>query len=108
MLIVVLTISLLGATMVALFYNALSEGQTELYRAQALYLAEAGIARTFNMLRSQAGVIGGSVRTDQVIPPTSLGEGTYEVYANFAESTIVSIGTSHGVSRTLQIKYNAF
>ena len=106
-LIVILTIALLGATLMALFFTVLSLGQTELDRVRALYLAEAGVAQAFHLLKSQAGVLP-SAQSQQIIPPTALGEGFYEVYSDFSQSTITSIGVSHSVKRTIQVKYNAF
>ena len=106
-LVVSLTVSLIGATLFILYYNVLTSSQIELYRAQALYLAESGIAQTIHMLRNQAGSVNISA-SNQIIPPTNLGEGFFEVYGDFAESTILSIGSSHGVKRSIQLKYNAF
>jgi len=102
-----LTIALVGATMMALFFTVLSLGQTELDRARALYLAEAGVAQAFHLLKSQAGLVV-STESQQIIPPTSLGEGFFEVYNDFSQSTITSIGVSHSVKRAIQVKYNAF
>lgn len=106
-LIVILTISLIGASLMALFFNVLTSSQIELDRASALYLAEAGIAKATGILKNQASEI---PQTDskQMISPTTLGTGTFEVYNDFSQSTIVSTGTSHGVKRTIQIKYNAY
>ena len=106
-LVVSLTVSLIGATLFVLYYNVLTTSQIELYRAQALYLAEAGSAQTINMLKNQAGAIIPSP-TNQIIPQTKLGEGSYEVFGDMAESTMLSVGTSHGVQRKIQLKYNAF
>ncbi len=106
-LIVMLTVSLLGATLIALFHNVMSMNQIELYRTQALYLAEAGIAKVVQMLRSQAGSVPQNT-TGRILGPVSLGDGSFEVYGDFVEATLVSVGTSHGVSRSIQLKYNAF
>jgi len=109
-LIVLLTISLLGASLMALFYNVLTSSKTELDRTRALYLAEAGIAKAISVLKSKADSTGGtnSQGPRQIIPPAQLGEGTYEVYNDFSQSVIISVGQSNGVKRTLQLKYNAF
>lgn len=107
-LIVILTISLLGATLMALFYNVLIASQTEIGRARALYLAEAGISKAISMLKSQAGVVSKGGQSQQIIPPTQLGPGSFEVYNDFSQSTIVSIGESNGIRRIIQVKYNAF
>ena len=105
--IIMLTVSLLGATLVALFHNIMSMNEIELYRTQALFLAEAGIAQAVQTLRGQAGATPGG-RAGRILGPVVLGEGTFEVYGDFVESTLVSIGSSHGVSRSIQLKYNAF
>lgn len=119
-LIMVLTISLLGATLMALFFNVLTFSQIELDRTRALYLAEAGIAKALGVLKNQAGVgaapespakadeATGTKRSDRIIAPTQLDGGYYEVFNDFLQSTIISIGTSNGVRRTIQVKYNAF
>lgn len=108
-LIVVLTISLLGATLISLFFNVLSSSQTELDRARALYLAEAGIAKAISVLKNQASSLEVAGRNqDAIIPPTRLGEGEFEVYNDPSQSTIISVGKCHGVKRTIQVKYNAF
>ena len=105
-LVVSLTISLVGATLFVLYYNVLTSSQVELYRAQAIYLAEAGIAKAVNMLKTQAG--SGDLATNEIVPQTKLGEGYFEVYGDLVESTIVAVGSSHGVKRQIQLKYNAF
>lgn len=108
-LIVILTISLLGTSLIALFYNVLVSSRTELDRARALYLAEAGIAKAISMFKSQTGTgISQGTTQQQIVAPTHLGEGSFEVYNDFSQSTIVSIGISQGTKRTIQVKYNAF
>jgi len=111
-LIIILTISLLGATLMALFFNVLSLSRIELDRTRALYLAEAGIAKAIGALKNQAGFPGPSAenveQADMIVPPTRLNEGSFEVYNDFSQSTIVSIGKSNGVQRAIQVRYNAF
>ncbi len=112
-LIVVLTISLLGMTLVALYYNVLTTGQIELYRAQALYLAEAGIAQAISNLKKEAesppvAAIVMNESLKQIVPRTNFGAGYYEVFGNILDQVLVSTGSSHGVARTIQLKYSAF
>jgi hypothetical protein len=95
-----LTISLLGATLVALFFNVITASQVELDRMRALYLAEAGIAKAVEGLRGQAGAQGKF--------SGQLGGGSFEVQTDLGQSTIVSVGVSNGVRRTVQLKYAAF
>ncbi len=108
--IVILTVSLIGATLIALFNNIIMSSQVELDRARALYLAEAGVAQAINALRGQAAGTPLQSESQQIIPPTQLGEenGYFEVYHDIAQATITSIGSSNSVKRTLQVKYNAF
>ena len=111
-LIVVLTISIIGASLIALFYSVYISSQTELDRARALYLAEAGVAQAIHMLRkppAPAPPGAPAIKDSQrIVPPTQLGEGYFEVYCDFSQSAIISIGTSHGVRRIIQVKYEAF
>jgi len=106
-LIVILTISLLGATLIALFFNVLTSSQIELERTQALYLAEAGIAMATGVLKDQTAVFSKD-EPQRIVPTTRLGEGSFEVYSDFSQSTIVSIGECHGTRRAIQVKYSAF
>jgi Tfp pilus assembly protein PilX len=115
-LIIVLTISLLGATLMALFFNVLTLSQIEMDRTKALYLAEAGIAKAISFLKNKAASTKDSkpqqnfnsgAQPGRVIAVTKLGEGYYEVYNDFSQSTIISVGTSNGVKRTIQMRYNA-
>lgn len=111
-LIVILTISLLGATLMAIFFNVLSLNELELDRAKSLYLAESGIARAIGVLKNQAGAQNPSsdnaTQSDMIVPPTQLNGGSFEVYNDYSQSTIVSVGDSNGVKRTIQLRYNAF
>ena len=111
-LIIILTISLLGATLMALFFNVLSLSRIELDRTRALYLAEAGIAKAIGVLKKQAGFPISSEESaeqaDMIVTPTKLNEGSFEVYNDFSQSTIISIGKSNGVKRTIQVRYDAF
>ena len=111
-LIIILTISLLGATLMALFFNVLSLSQIELDRTKALYLAEAGIAKAIGVLKNQAGSVAPSadsaIEPDMIVTPTKLNGGSFEVYNDYSQSTIVSIGNNNGVKRAVQVRYNAF
>ena len=104
-LIILLTISLIGATLSSLFLAVTTVAEVDVARAQALYLAEAGVAQAVYQLRV-AGVLGGEVQ--QKIPPTPLGMGVYEVNHDVENSLITSTGKVRGVRRTVQIKYIPF
>lgn len=124
-LIVVLTISLLGATLITLFFNVLTSSQIELDRMRALYLAEAGIAQATNSLKGAAaaeeagggeGEEGFSTRPsgsleeglEESAGRMALGGGFFEVETDMSHSTITSVGISNEVRRTIQVKFNAF
>jgi len=104
-LIVVLTISLIGASMIALLSSLALSNQHEVNRAKALYLAEAGISHAIYMLKSQAVIIADQ---EYFIPSTLFGDGTYDVKLDYDQSLIISTGRAGGVKRTIQLKYNPF
>lgn len=102
--IILLTISLIGASLVAFFSSVNISVRNIADQAKALYLAEAGIAHAIHNLRTQLGA-GGIM--GEAIGPVRLGEGTYQVSVEFSQSLITSIGKVHGVRRTIQFKYKA-
>jgi len=104
-LVVVLTVSLIGASLVALLSSIALTNQYEVNRAKALYLAEAGISQAVFLLKSQAIIIGSE---EYFVNPTSLGDGTYEVKLDFRQSLLSSTGKVGGITRTIQLKFNSF
>ena len=104
-LVVLLTVSLIGASLVALLSSIALTNQYEVSRAKALYLAEAGISQAVFLLKSQAIIIGSE---EYFVNPTSLGDGTYEVKLDFRQSLLSSTGKVGGITRTIQLKYNSF
>ncbi len=99
--IILLTIALIGASLVAFFSLTNLSVRTTADRAKAFYLAEAGIAHAISVLRSKAG--SGHDR----IGPVSLGEGIYEVEIDFSQSLIISTGRVGSSKKTLQLQYSA-
>ena len=101
--IILLTIALIGASLMTFFFSVNLFARTVADRAKAFYLAEAGIASAVGTLR------GASMYTDsdQTIGPMSLGEGTYEVKIDIINSLITSTGKVSGTERTLQLQFNA-
>ena len=104
-LIILLTISLIGATLASFFFSVNTVAEVELSRAQALYLAEAGIADAIYQLR-QGGFSNDS--TEQHAAAKALGEGDYEVVHDPAAGLVTSTGRVRGVKRTIQVKYMPF
>ncbi|MFC1699900.1 hypothetical protein ACFL1I_08120 [Candidatus Omnitrophota bacterium] len=105
MMIILLTIAIIGATLVACFFSVNLSARTVYEQAQALYLAEAGLAHAVYLLRNQAGQSG---LLDDTIGPVSLGEGTYQVKVNLLQSFITSQGDVRGIKRTVQLQYDTF
>ena len=103
-LIILLTISLIGATLASFFFSVNTVAEVELSRAQALYLAEAGISDAIYQLR-QGGMSGD---TEQHAAAKALGEGDYEVEHDAAAGLITSTGRVRGVRRIIQVKYLPF
>ena len=103
-LIVLLTISLIGATLASLFLSVTAMAEVELERAQALYLAEAGVAQVLHQLR-QAGASGLAVGISEQVQSASLGEGEYEVRNDPVTAVVTSVGKVRGVRRTIQVRY---
>jgi len=102
---VLLTISLIGATLSSLFLSVTSIAEVDLARAQALYLAEAGVAQAIYQLRL-AGSLGAEAKSR--IASTRLGDGEYEVTHDVSNNVITATGRVRGVRRTVQIKYVPF
>ncbi len=100
--IILLTIALIGASLVAFFSSVNISARRAADEAKALYLAEAGIARAIYLFRNQAG-LGGQL--DETIGPVTLGEGTYTVKIDFNQSLITSIGRVQGTTKTVQLQY---
>lgn len=104
-LIILLTISLIGATLSSFFFSVTTVAELELARAQALYLAEAGVAQVVSQIR-QAGVLGGEAQ--MTVGPTALGAGSYRAALDVDAGLITAIGTVRGVRRAIQVKYYPF
>lgn len=105
MLIVILMVSLIGASLVALLSSLALTNQYEVNRVKALYLAEAGISQAIYMLKSQVVIIEGQ---EYFVSPTPFGDGTYEVKMDFRQSLMSSTGRIGGIARTIQLKYSSF
>ena len=109
--IILLTMSVIGISLVAFFSAVSMSAQTIVDEAKAFYLAEAGIARAIGTLQDEdekltldlaSGIMG------QSIPPVKLGEGTYEVFISKHNALITSIGKVHGIAKKMQLRYGAF
>jgi hypothetical protein len=102
--IILLTIAIIGASLVAFFSSVDLSARSVADEAKALYLAEAGISRAIHALRYKAGAKRGASET---IGPVSLGEGAYTVKIDFQQSLITSIGSVNDTDKTVQLQYSA-
>ena len=102
--IIMLTIALIGASLVTFFSSVNVSARNVADEAKALYLAEAGIAHAVKMLRSETGASG---PLGEVIGPVELGEGVYTIEVEFAQSLITSTGEVGGIKKTVQLQYKA-
>ncbi|MBU1122079.1 MAG: hypothetical protein ABIH71_06680 [Candidatus Omnitrophota bacterium] len=101
-LIILLTISLIGASLIAFFVSVDLSIRSTADEAKAFYLAEAGVAYAISVLRSK--VISMS-ELEKEIGPIQLGEGTYKVKIDFVQSLIVSTGEINDIKKTVQLQY---
>lgn len=103
--IIMLTIALIGASLVELASSVNLSAQNVIDETKARYLAEAGIADAIHTMQNQAGAKG---TLEEKIGPVSLGDGTYTVTFDPRESLITSVGKVNGVTKKLQLLYNVF
>ena len=103
--ILLLTIALIGGSLVAFFSSVNITVRSIADEARALYLAEAGIAQAVYLLRTHAGA-GGQLKT--TIGPLSLAEGSYTVKLDFGQALITSTGVVRGIKKTVQVHYEPF
>ena len=99
--IVLLTITLIGGSLVLLFSSLNISTRTYADELKAMYLAEAGIAYGLHWLREEAQ----TKKPDNLIGPINLAEGSYEVKIDLQESVITSIGRVNHVEKKLQLQY---
>lgn len=98
--IILLTIALIGASLVAFFSLVNISARLTADEAKAFYLAEAGIADAVSLLQSRATGI------EQSVGPVELGEGTYEVEIDIIQSLIISTGRVGPAKKILQLYYS--
>lgn len=105
--VIMLTISLIGASLVELISAVNFSSDNVLNKTKARYLAEAGIAHAMSLLRNEKAE-SESVELLEKIGPIALGDGTYTIYFDVTETTITSVGIVNGVRKKLQLQYNLF
>ena len=102
--VVMLTLSLIGASLFELGATVNFSARHVLEETQARYLAEAGIAHAIHALRTQAG----TPNMELLREPVELGDGYFVVSFDLGQALITSTGTVNGVKKTLQLQYNVF
>jgi len=101
---ILLTIAVIGASLVA-FFSSVSLGARSIAdEAKALYLAEAGIAHAVHILRNPSK---NPVDFKEEIGPFSLGEGDYRIKLDLVQSLITATGNVRGTRKTVQLQYSA-
>lgn len=108
-LLLLLVVSLIGATLTELFSAANLSARIHSEEIKAFYLAEAGIAQGIHTLKGRLSEAGGNVTpmTEETLGPVRLGEGTFTVKLNSTQSLITSIGDVRGTQKKLQMQYKA-
>lgn len=99
--IVISALTLFGMSLVTLTISRVSSVDLDLEKAKALYLAEAGIAKSLWELKKGIDPGGDGVG---IINPTKFSEGTFEVTYNPAMFTFTAIGKLNQTERSVQLK----
>lgn len=95
-------LAVMGMSLVSLLFSRLTISILGLERTKALYLAEAGIAKSINELKLDIDGDGNGVGN---VSRTKLGGGDFWAVHNFQTSTITATGEVNHVKRIIQIKY---
>jgi Tfp pilus assembly protein PilX len=103
--IVLIFLAVLGMSLLGLLFSRTTLATLAIDRLKAFYLAEAGIAKSINELRTDIDSDGNGIGN---VLATKLGEGRFWATHNFQTSTITAVGEVNKVKRTLQIKYTVF
>ncbi|MCH7504067.1 hypothetical protein IID04_00315 [PVC group bacterium] len=103
--IIILTfLALLGTALVAILYSRILYSQMQFDRLRALYLAEAGIAKSIWELRYDTDLDHNGTGN---IVKTELDQGYFWAEHDFQNATITATGEFNRVQRTVQIQYTA-
>lgn len=97
-------LSVLAMSLAAFLFSRQLSERLQIDRLQALYLAEAGIAKSIYELKSDIDLDRNGVGN---VIETPLGGGTYQARHNFQTSSITAEGKVGNIARTIQIKYTA-
>ena len=101
-LIILATLTVYGGVLVSVVYERSLNVRLEVDQLQALYLAEAALAKAINEVKSLKDVDGDGLAN---IPITKLGSGIYYAKHDPGTLAIVGVGEVNGVKRRVRIKY---
>ncbi|HDZ76922.1 MAG TPA: hypothetical protein ENH41_02415 [Candidatus Omnitrophica bacterium] len=99
--IVLSSLALIGMSLVSLTLSRITSIDLEVDRVKALYLAEAGIARSLYELKKGIDVDNDGMG---IISPTKFADGEFSVTYNSALFTFTATGKVNGVERSIQLK----
>lgn len=103
--IVLIFLAVMGMSLLGLLFSQTTLGILAIDRLKAFYLAEAGIAKSINELKTDIDSDGNGIGN---VLSTKLGEGKFWATHNFPTSTITAVGEVNKIKRTIQIKYAVF
>lgn len=99
--IILTSLALFGMSLVSLTFSRISSVDLEIDKVKALYLAEAGIAKSLNELKKGADPDADGIG---IIPLTKFSDGEFEVVYNSALFTFTSTGCVNQTKRSVQLK----
>lgn len=103
--VVLIFLAVMGMSLLGLLFSQTTLSVLAIDRLKAFYLAEAGIAKSINELKTDIDSDGNGIGN---VSATKLGEGMFWARHDFATSTITAVGEVNKVKRTIQIKYAVF
>lgn len=98
-------LSIMGMSLLSFLFLRTHSSILAIERFKALYLAEAGIAKSIHELRSNIDYDNNGTGN---VASTKLGEGYFLAEHDFQTSTITAVGEVNKVKRKIQIKYAVF
>ena len=101
-LIILATLTVYGGVLVSAVYERSLNVGVEVDRLQALYLAEAALAKSLNEVKSLRDPDGDGLGT---VPAIKFGSGTYYAVHDPGTLAITGVGEVHGIKRRVRIKY---
>lgn len=101
-LIILCTLTVYGGVLVSAVYERSLNVALEVNRLQAMYLAEAALAKSLQEVKSLSDRDGDGLGT---IPVTKLGNGTYSALHDTGTLAIIGVGEVNEIQRKVRIKY---